>query len=218
MIKRSAANAHWGVNITLIGMGLGILGCAEGVEPGADLEWERSNNELGFKASGWQQEYFSIRPDYRKCAAPLCGGHFAQAVNRHRTRCADGSVAPECYVAELKYDGSLPNTDHVLVRGSIESNVSPDFGELGQLVISEMWGSATAAKPSGAFFRVSNSGIVCITTPCPTVQLERLNTPWNRTVSATDLEAVGASPEQLDAAVESFRCRRIDCERQGKKG
>ena len=45
--------------------------------------------------------YYTIRPDFRRCAPPLCGGFWVQAVNRKDTRCADGSLQEECYVAHL---------------------------------------------------------------------------------------------------------------------
>jgi hypothetical protein len=197
--KRAVAMVRW----SGLALGLGALGCAEAASVEAP-EWETSVNDLKRATGGWAQEYFLVRPDYRKCAAPMCGGHFAKAVNRHRTRCADGTFARECYVSELKYEGTLPSADHVLVQGSIESNAFPDFGDLGTLVIAGTWGSATANEPKGAFFRVSNSGIVCITTPCPTVQLERLNTPGKRTVSEINLKAADATDEQIEAANAAF--------------
>lgn len=223
MIKRSARRNRVGsiVQVLAVVSGTAALSCAEGVNTEATPpEWQTSVNDLKAKARG-EQEYFSLRPDYRKCASPMCGGYFAKAVNRRWTRCADGSFARECYVAAVDYAGSLPDTDHVLVRGRIESHVFPDFGDLGRLVISDAWGSATSADPTGAFFRVSDSGIVCVTTPCPTIQLERLNTPRMRTVSELDLAAVGATQEQLQAAAAAFdagelivsgRAREIDPE------
>ncbi len=45
--------------------------------------------------------FFTARPDFRKCATPMCGGYFVKAVNKKRTRCADGTEQRECYVAEL---------------------------------------------------------------------------------------------------------------------
>jgi hypothetical protein len=206
MIKRSATGKRAASIVQFVGMGLGLgmLSCAEGVSADAAPEWSNNDNDLKVEAGAWVQEYFIVRPDYRKCAAPLCGGYFAKAVNRHWTRCADGSFERECYVAELQYEGTLPNADHVMVRGAIQSSVFPDFGDLGALIVSEAWGSATAATPTGAFFRASNSGIVCITTPCPTIQLERLNTPGKRTVSELNFKAVGATDDQLEAVAIAF--------------
>lgn len=56
------------------------------------------------------EEYFTARPDYRKCVAPLCGGYFVKAVNKKLTSCADGTRQPECYVASITYGaGTLEN-------------------------------------------------------------------------------------------------------------
>jgi hypothetical protein len=46
--------------------------------------------------------YYTIRRDLRRCISPLCGGWFISRVNKKQTRCADGSRANECYVAEIQ--------------------------------------------------------------------------------------------------------------------
>lgn len=177
---------------------------ANGLEPGLDPKWETNVNDLKRRPAVPAQEYFEIRQDYRKCVSPLCGGYFVSAVNRAWTHCADGSRARECYVAELSGKSELPSADSYVVRGQIASKEYDDFGNLGQLVVSDVWGSATDAAASGAFFLVSNSGIVCVTTPCPTIEIARLNTKLGRRVSGLDLVRAGASEEQLAAAQAAY--------------
>jgi len=46
--------------------------------------------------------YVTLRRDLRRCASPLCGGFFVDAVNQDSLRCADGSRSAECYVADLE--------------------------------------------------------------------------------------------------------------------
>src|SRR5215831_8125915 len=48
--------------------------------------------------------YVSLRPDYRLCLFPFCGGFYIQRVNQPETACGDSSLAPECYVATLELD------------------------------------------------------------------------------------------------------------------
>src|SRR5690242_15103572 len=71
--------------------------------------------------------YYTMRPDLRKCAFPLCGGTFVKRVNQPETKCLDGSWADECRVLDVDYsklgftDGELGSFEGsaVLVRGSI---------------------------------------------------------------------------------------------------
>lgn len=194
------------------GLGMAAIACSQPVSGSHEVdtdtemvpEWGETELALEAKPGPAPGRYYEIRPDMRKCVSPLCGGYFVKALNRPRTRCADGTFESECYVAEVKANQPLPVAASVVVHGSIESNVYPDFGELGRLVVDDAWGSATDVEPRGVFFRVSNSGIVCITTPCPTIELQRLNTPFGRRVSGLNLKAAGASDEQLTAAQAAY--------------
>jgi hypothetical protein len=49
--------------------------------------------------------YYSVQRDYRKCAAPLCGGFWLKALATTKTTCSDGSVEDQCYVASLNLSG-----------------------------------------------------------------------------------------------------------------
>jgi hypothetical protein len=208
MSKRSAIDRSWVRGAQLFGIGVivGLSSCSQASDATSidQPHWQTTFSDLKLKPAVPAQEYFEIRQDYRKCVSPLCGGYFAKAVNRPWTRCADGSRARECYVAELSTKVELPTADGIVVRGQITSKEYPEFGDLGQLVVAEAWGSATNGEVTGAFFRVSNSGIVCVTTPCPTVDLARLNTNLGHRVSGLDLESVGANEEQLTAAQAAY--------------
>jgi hypothetical protein len=119
--------------------------------------------------------YVTLRRDLRRCAAPLCGGFFVQRVNRRTTLCADGARSAECYVAELAFDAlGLSEEQASLVRNSAEDAVlrgsmgsfSSPFGELGRLDVTEAWLGHSGVEPRGAFVRVRDTGLRCITTPC----------------------------------------------------
>ena len=161
--------------------------------------------------------YFSVRPDLRKCASPLCGGSFVQRVNRLSTRCADGKLRPECYVAWVDLSALQLTPDQqaeaqsglqqgtVLLKGSVRQKPSEGFGMLGEFVASEVWAAATGAHPRGSFFRVYNNGIVCIAAPCRSIQQYRLNSRWQRAIAEVDLDAVGADASTLERAGTSLQ-------------
>src|SRR5438046_344091 len=48
--------------------------------------------------------FLVVRPDQRRCAAPMCGGYFVKRANYATTRCADGEYRAECYVPAISYD------------------------------------------------------------------------------------------------------------------
>jgi len=151
--------------------------------------------------------YFTVRPDVRRCISPICGGWFVNAVNRKQMRCLDGSIKKECYVgtdvinipglsaeqiAELKQAMSKSN---VLIQGGISNNVP-----YGVLHINNAWISATDQKPEFAFVGVSNNGIVCITSPCPSFDGDILNRNRVKSLASFDLSGVKATEEKLNQA------------------
>ncbi|HTV21036.1 MAG TPA: Kazal-type serine protease inhibitor family protein [Polyangiaceae bacterium] len=148
--------------------------------------------------------YLTLRRDGRRCAAPLCGGFFVSRVNRLTTVCADGSRASECYVSDLDLSAlGLSDEQVALVRDTPEDFVlrgeivpeSTDVGELGRLSVSEAWQGHADVAASGAFLRVTNSGIVCITTPCGSLSAELLNSRLPTvSVAEIDLEGISADP------------------------
>src|SRR5687767_8831680 len=108
--------------------------------------------------------YYSVRPDLRRCAAPLCGGAWVRRVNQQQTRCADDRYESECYVADFDFSRlglSLDdiqnlhaNEDRLLLRGYVRAQDYGDFGRLGLFQASEAWLAASDRAPSGIFYRV----------------------------------------------------------------
>jgi hypothetical protein len=152
-----------------------------------------------------EQHYFSITRDMRRCIAPICGGYFIKAVNHDSTLCADGSSAARCYVASVDWSalGSEPAFDSsvVIVSGNLQSKNYAGFGEFGELVADGAWGSATAVPPTGKYYRLRDTGLRCITTPCFSIAAELLNSDSEpTTLSGLNLDAANASEKQLEAA------------------
>lgn len=161
--------------------------------------------------------YFSVRPDLRKCASPLCGGVFVQSVNRLTTRCADGRIRRECYVADVTLaDLNLPPDQEdsvhlrvkngtVLLKGQLIVKPFSPLNTPGLFEASEVWLAATDAHPAGAFFRTVDTGIVCVRAPCLSFQEFRLNAFGQNDIAGVDLSLVGASDEQLALARAALR-------------
>jgi len=153
--------------------------------------------------------YFELRRDVRRCAAPLCGGFFVQRVNRLSTRCADGTRSAECYVMDLDFSAlglsdeqvaRLEATpEDILLRGELGAE-DTTFGALGVLNVSEAWQGHAGVDPTGAFLRVKNSGIVCITSPCQSFSAELLDTlPLSIPIAEVDVSGIGDDPSDAFA-------------------
>lgn len=153
-----------------------------------------------------QSEVFTARPDYRKCAAPLCGGYFVKLANKKLTQCVDGSWQAECYVTAITYGNgpiaapaaSAGNKTPLLVVGAILPAAGEKTAGLGFFLAKEAYSSATQNTAQGSFYGVTNNGIVCITTPCFSFDEALLNTT-NRITKLSDLnlEMSGALPDDI---------------------
>lgn len=157
--------------------------------------------------------YYSVRPDFRKCVSPLCGGIFVQRVNKPATRCANRRPRNECYAAEI--DGSalglsaeqldnlrvLAGEGRVLLRGSLREKHFGEFGKLGVFVASEAWEAASETPPRGTFYRVASNGIACIAAPCRSYREEKLNTANRRDVAGVNLNGAEAGDFKTSAAL-----------------
>ena len=153
--------------------------------------------------------YVFSHGDLRMCPSPYCGGMFVRQVNRFRTRCSDGMLRTECYVAGLDLSLlGLQDSDasrvyaafaakEALIRGSL-GPFSTDYSTVSVLVASEAWeekGTARSGKIP-ALFR--DNGVRCITDPCPSVDVSILNIPFFGTISGFELGSSGAAAEEIE--------------------
>jgi hypothetical protein len=148
--------------------------------------------------------YYVVRPDPRLCPSPLCGGVWARRVNRPLTRCADGTAARECYVAATagipeKLWSALAGS--LLVRGRIVQAGIEGFPGLGRLDAGAAWRPAGPRPPAGTTFRVVDTGIRCVATPCFSLRAEVLEAGRRRMLSDLDLAGVGAAEGDLRRAL-----------------
>jgi hypothetical protein len=134
--------------------------------------------------------FYSVRQDLRRCVSPICGGYFVKSVNLPLTRCANGRYLAECYVAEIDWNGQTQvDTGKTLLRGTVLAKSYDRFGNLGVLRVTEAWQAVSDSKPSGAFYRVRDRGLRCITFPCPTHHEAKLNTTVSQNIAGVDLSA-----------------------------
>jgi len=159
---------------------------------------------------------FSVRPDPRLCPSPLCGGYFITAVNQPATRCADRVVRESCYIASLDLselglgEAQLEQfrtalvAGKALVEGTISQRELGGFGPLGELRAQGGWVATTHGTREGLIFKVRDNGIRCIAAPCFSYDAMVVNSPERLAISDVDLSQVGASPEQISAAMRAL--------------
>ena len=145
--------------------------------------------------------YYTLRPDLRRCASPMCGGFFVKLVNYQRTRCADGRNMTECYVAEIDWNGQPSGQPQsMLIRGDLIQRRFQGSRRFGVLRVTESWRAASERPPVGIFFRVKDLGIRCITYPCLSHQDERLNSYTRRKIAGVDFSRAHATPDAVASA------------------
>lgn len=158
--------------------------------------------------------YYTVRPDVRRCAAPLCGGFYVREVNRDRTRCGDGAVQSECYVESLDFSTTTIGGDPgpvlqkraelLLLRGTFDAVPRPNLPiRLDTLRVSEVYQSASTKAPAHTFHRVRATGIVCVRFPCPVYARVELNSGAPPVGIATlDLGPTGSLGEKIRPLLE----------------
>lgn len=165
--------AHW----MLLAAPLALAACdsAEESTPVDASVLESRSGELGPNTKDYE-DYYVVRQDFRRCASPMCGGWFLSHVNHALMECADGSVADECYVARIDTPVGIGIEDGDLVHGYL---MSEDIaGSSWGILESDFAYAPVLEEPFdfGSYNLVYNTGIVCITTPCPSTGLAHLNT------------------------------------------
>jgi hypothetical protein len=159
--------------------------------------------------------YFLIRADFRRCASPMCGGYFVSRPNRATTRCADGRSRAECYVASLDTSALGPDVDvaplrtllstegKVVVGGSVRAAPSHGFGVLR---VTDAWvAGAARGVARGQAVAVGDSGIRCITSPCPSqVEIVLNSNGSSQQISNLDFGPSRATDDEIVAAFEGM--------------
>jgi hypothetical protein len=144
--------------------------------------------------------FFTVRPDLRRCASPMCGGYFVKRVNLPTTRCANGRNMSECYVKSILWSGQVEvAANRALLRGVIIKD-----GMYGVLKIDESWQAATETKPVGEFFRTRDLGLRCIAAPCLSHSEAKLNSTVSKKVAGVDITTAGAPDDVVSEAFQAM--------------
>lgn len=143
-----------------------------------------------------EQTTYAVKPDYRKCAYPVCGGWYLTPLNQYSLQLTsedealqNASILPNSiYVAELNLKALGLDTkqtaelkaalygEQALLRGNLVTSINPRRTlKITRLDTSAAWISANKNPPVGSYLNVTSSGIVCITTPCPYYTAEIIN-------------------------------------------
>ena len=147
---------------------------------------------------GPNRGYFLARPDPRMCPSPVCGGWWVHRVNHDVTTCVDGTTAAECYVTSL---GGVDGAEGALYRGKIAED--GDFAGYGVLETSETWLPGVGTAPSGVFAREVENGIVCIASPCRTLDERKLDRGLTTSIADLDFTPSEATSAQIELALEA---------------
>jgi len=144
--------------------------------------------------------FFTVRPDLRRCAAPMCGGYFVKRVNQPATRCANGKKLAECYVASIDWaNTSKVPVNRALLRGTLVAN-----GKYGSLKVDEAWQASSDSQPGGEFYRVRDLGLRCIAAPCLSHSEAKLNTTFSRKIAGVDINSIGAPDDLVSQAFQAM--------------
>lgn len=159
--------------------------------------------------------YFEVWTDFRKCAAPMCGGFYLYRLNRSSTVCHNGTSRASCYTPELDWSESQLSAETqavfldaaardamsygaiALVRGRFAPKTYDGFGNMGRFIVTEAWVAETDAVSDGVFVRAKDNGLRCIQAPCPSTNERALNTSRSANIAGIDWAEGGFSDEQI---------------------
>lgn len=169
-----------------------------------------------------QGKTYIVKPDYRKCAFPMCGGWFLTPVNEFSRQLETDDEAYEnsliqatsIYVAYIDYRRlgltreqlreleSAIHSEQALLRGVITRNsVTPQATDrIATLHANGAWVSANKREAYGPYLNITSSGIVCITTPCPYYTADLINTLFSANFDELNFEKAELDREQTARA------------------
>lgn len=161
---------------------------------------------------------YTVKPDYRKCAFPLCGGWFLTPVNQYSLRLEtedeayqNAALLPNSiYVSYINYKRlgltkeqivefeNAIRSEQALLRGAVVN--SPVSGKIitrtKTLVANGAWVGANKNTAIGPYLKISGTGIVCITTPCPYFNAALINSGYSSQFHDLSLEKAALDREQ----------------------
>ena len=159
---------------------------------------------------------YAVKPDYRKCAFPVCGGWFLTPVNQYSLQLESDDEAYQhslllpnnVYVSSINYKAlgltatqikeleSILRSGQGLLAGNVVGLTSATNFAANTLVAQAAWTSPTKTTAVGPYLKVSSSGIVCITTPCPYFTAQVINSTYSTNFHELTFEKAELDREQ----------------------
>lgn len=161
---------------------------------------------------------YLVKQDYRKCAFPLCGGWLLTPVNQYSLHLEtedeayqNAALLPNSiYVSYINYKRlgltkeqiaefeNAIRSDQALLRGTVVN--SPVSGKIitrtKTLAANGAWVGANKNVAVGPYLKISSTGIVCITTPCPYFNAALINSGYSSQFHDLTFEKAALDREQ----------------------
>jgi uncharacterized protein DUF6748 len=200
-----------------------LTACTDQVDDELDGDDATEGDASKADAPGSTYTFYFVKPDLRRCVSPVCGGVFYRLANAETTRCFDGKKAEQCYAASSDFSrlglgevgmgkvnealsqGAFGPGTQLLVRATIATkDWGNGLGKFAELRPTEAWISQGPGEAAGPLAKIEDSGIRCITAPCPSLREKKLNSAV--TVDITDLgwDKSGATDEQIGMALDKM--------------
>jgi hypothetical protein len=200
-----------------------LSACTDQVDDELDVDDATVGDSAKADAPGSTYTYYFVKPDLRRCAAPMCGGAFYRLANADTTRCLDGSVAEQCYAASTDWsriglgEVGMAKVNEALNKNAFGSGTtlmvravvgSKDWGNgLGRfanLRPTEAWIAQGANDAAGVIAKVEDSGVRCIAAPCPSFRERKLNSTVTANIAALGWDKSGANGEAISDALDKM--------------
>jgi len=171
-------------------------------------------------APGGTYTYYYVTSDMKQCfvAAPNCGGLYYRLANATKTTCLDGKKAEHCYAAAadltklgLAETGTNKvyeafRSGEVLMRATIGSKKYTGIGAgtYAQINSKEAWLPQGPNPVEGPLMKIEDSGVRCITFPCPSFRELKLNSAVTAQIADVQWEHSGASDRLVGTALDKM--------------
>lgn len=161
---------------------------------------------------------YSVKPDYRKCAFPICGGWYLTPVNQYSLYLQTEDEAYQTaallpntiYVSYINYKRLGLSTKQIaeletairneqaLLRGTVTTTFTTDklAPQTRTLTANGAWVGANKNTPVGPYLNITSTGIVCITTPCPYFKANIINSDYSSQFHDLSLDKADLDREQ----------------------
>lgn len=199
---------------------LGLAACTDGAIEDEFATEESVQGDDGKADGTGTYTYYSVKPDLRRCASPMCGGYWVARANRSDTRCNDGVYRESCYVAEIRWStlgvnqetiDKINGTIHegsVLMRGTVATKTFA-AGKFGEFKPTEAWLGQGPNAPSGPLAIVEETGVRCITTPCNSFREKKLNSSAEAMLAELGWDHADVSDEMIGTAITELFVRDV---------